>query len=309
MERFGAEEASTETNLDLFQVTVIAPLGNGVAFSLGRFDVPFGIERHDEPLLLTATSSEVFRFGRPQRMTGGQVSYPFTPWLDANVWVVNRWESETTEDDFNDNNRDKSLGARIGFTPLARQGLLNFGIGAFFGPEQDNNNSNQRWVLDFDATWSPLARLLVAGELVYGREENVTMRERGGPIAAPATVQDVTWWGLYVLVHYEFVDWLGGSFRYGYFDDRDGGRTGVAQRLQSWTFVPVVHLSRLIPNLRPTGATYARTRLPVEWVDLKVEYRLNHSNRPVFSDAPPGVDIVEANKTSHQVQLQLVVNF
>ncbi len=271
--------------------------------------MPFGIERHDEPLLLTATPSEVFRFGRPQRMTGGQVSYAFTPWLDASAWVVNRWESETTEDDFNDNNRDKSFGARIGFTPLARQGLLNFGIGAFFGSEQDSNNANQRWVIDFDATWSPLPRLLVAGELVYGREENVTMRKRGVPIAAPEAVQDVTWWGLYVLAHYEFVDWLGGSFRYGYFDDRDGGPTGVAQRLQSWTFVPIVHLSRLIPNLRPTGATYARTRLPVEWVDLKVEYRLNHSNRPVFSDAPPGVDIVEANKTSHQVQLQLVVNF
>ena len=110
-------------------------------------------------------------------------------------------------------------------------------------------------------------------------------------------------------VHYEFLDWLGGSFRYGYFDDRDGGRTGVAQRLQSWTFVPVVHLSRLIPNLRTTGATYPRTRLPIDWVDLKVEYRLNHSNRTVFSDAPPGVDILEANKTSHQVQLQVVVNF
>jgi hypothetical protein len=309
MERFGAEEASTETNLDRFQITAIAPLGNGVAFSFGRFDVPFGIERHDEPLLLTATTSEVFRFGRPQRMTGGQVSYAFTPWLDTSVWVVNRWESETTEDDFNDNNRDKSVGARIGFTPLARQGLLNFGIGAFFGPEQDENNANQRWVIAFDATWSPLPRLLVAGELVYGQEENVTMRERGGPIAAPASGQDVTWWGLYVLIHYEVVDWLGGSFRYGYFDDQDGGRTGVAQWLQSWTFVPIVHLSRLIPNLRPTGATYPRTRLPVDWVDLKVEYRLNHSNRPVFSDAAPGVDIVEANKTSHQVQLQLVVNF
>jgi hypothetical protein len=73
--------------------------------------------------------------------------------------------------------------------------------------------------------------------------------------------------------------------------------------------VPIVHLSRLIPHLRPTGATYPRTRLTVDWVDLKVEYRLNHSNRPVFSDAVPGVDIVEANKTSHQVQLQLVVNF
>jgi hypothetical protein len=29
IERFGAEEAETETNLDLFQVTAIAPLGNG----------------------------------------------------------------------------------------------------------------------------------------------------------------------------------------------------------------------------------------------------------------------------------------
>jgi len=239
----------------------------------------------------------------------GQVSYPFAPWLDVSAWVVNRWESETTETDFNDNNRDKSFGARLGFTPLARQGLLNFGVGAFFGPEQDNNNSNQRWVIDFDATWSPLPRFLVAGELVYGREANVTMRQRGGPIAAPEAVQDVTWWGLYVLAHYEFVEWLGGSFRYGYFDDRDGGRTGVVQQLQSWSFVPVIHLSRLIPNLRPTGATYARTRLPVEWVDLKLEYRLNHSNRPVFSDAPVAVDIVEADKTSQQVQLQLVVNF
>jgi hypothetical protein len=65
----------------------------------------------------------------------------------------------------------------------------------------------------------------------------------------------------------------------------------------------------LIPSLRPTGATFPRTRLPVDWVDLKVEYRLNHSNQPVFSDAPPAVPILEADKTSHQVQLQLVVNF
>ena len=135
------------------------------------------------------------------------------------------------------------------------------------------------------------------------------MRERGGPIAAPATVQDVTWWGLYVLVHYEFLDWLGGSFRYGYFDDRDGGRTGVAQQLQSWTFVPVVHLSRLIPDLRPMGVTYTRTRHPLDWVDLRLEYRLNHSNKSVFSDSRPGVPITEADKTGHQVTLQFVVNF
>jgi hypothetical protein len=310
IERFGSEEAEIETNLDRFHVTAVAPLGNGLTLSIGRFDVPFGIERHDEPLLLTATQSEVFRFGRPERMTGFQMSYPFAPWLDVSVWIVNRWENEVTgEGDFNDNNRDKSFGGRIGVTPLHHPGLLNFGIGGFYGPEQDDVNSNKRWVIDFDVTWVPLPRLLVTGEVVYGGEDNRDMRQRGIPIAAPAVVQDVEWWGVYVLVHYDLCDWLGLSFRYGYFDDMDGGRTGVDQVLQSWTFVPIIHLSRLIPNLRPTGATYTRTRHPIDWVDVKLEYRLNHSDRPVFSDAEPGTDILQADKTSHQFQLQLVVNF
>jgi hypothetical protein len=310
IERFGAEEAEIETNLDRFHITAVAPLGNGVALSFGRFDVPFGLERHDEPLLLTATTSEVFRFGRPERMTGFQVSYPFAPWVDMSVWVVNRWENEATgEGDFNDNNREKSFGGRIGFTPLPRQGLLNFGIGGFYGPEQDDINSNKRWVIDVDVTWAPLLPLLVAAEFVYGREENRAMRQRGGPIAAPEEVRDVEWWGMYLLLHYDVCHWLGLSFRYGFFNDADGGRTGVEQVLQSWTFVPIIHLSRLIPSLRPTGATYVRTRHLIDWIDLKIEYRLNRSDEPVFADAEPAVDIITAEQTSHQVQLQLVVNF
>jgi Putative beta-barrel porin-2, OmpL-like. bbp2 len=192
IERFGTEGAETETNLDKFNLTGIAPLGNGLSLAIGRFDVPFGIERHDEPLLLTATTSEVFRFGRPERMAGFQVSYPFAPWLDVSTWIVNRWENEATgEDDFNDNNRDKSFGGRIGFTPFPRQGLLNFGIGGFYGPEQDDVNSNKRWVLDFNFTWTPMPRLLLAGEIVYGGEDNREFRRRGIPIEAPEEVKGV----------------------------------------------------------------------------------------------------------------------
>jgi hypothetical protein len=309
-ERFGAEEAETEINLDKFNLTGIAPLGNGLTLAIGRFDVPFGIERHDEPLLLTATTSEVFRFGRPERMTGFQVSYPLAPWLDVSTWIVNRWENEISGDeDFNDNNRDKSFGGRIGLTPLARDGLLNVGIGGFWGPEQDDVTSNKRWVLDLDFTWSPLPRLLLAGEIIYGGEDNRAFRERGFPIAAPQEVKDVHWWGSYLLAHYDVYEWFGFSFRYGVFDDMDGGRTGVKQVLQSWTFVPILHLSRLIPDLAPTGAAFTRTRHPIDWVDVKFEYRLSHSNKPVFSDAKPGVAILEGDNTSHQVQLQLVVNF
>src|SRR5437870_7164939 len=169
-ERFGAEEATTEVTLDKFNLTAVAPIGNGLAISLARFDLPFGFERHDEILNLTATTSEVFQFGRPQRGTGLHFAYQFAQWLDAQAWVVNRWEDETTHDPFDDKNKDKSYGGRIGFTPISRDGILNFGIGAFWGPEQVSNNSDPRWVIDVDAVWQPTRRFLLAGEFIYGGE-------------------------------------------------------------------------------------------------------------------------------------------
>lgn len=309
-ERFGAETIETEISLHRFAITAIAPIGNGLALTFGRFDTPYGYERHDAPLNLTATTSELQRFGRPQSMTGLTAAYQFTPWLDVVGWVVNRWENETTEDPLEDNNRDKSFGGRLGITPLHGAQLLNFGVGGWWGPERDNNNHNHRWIVDFDVTWSPISRLLLAGEFVYGGESGVSFRRVGEPFAAPAvTNRDATWLGLYALAHYDLQDWLGLSFRYGYFKDGDGARTGVQQVLQSWTITPILHLSRLVPDLRPVGVTYARTRHPLDWVDVRFEYRLNHSNKPVFSDAAPGINIFQADRTSHQVTVQFVVNY
>jgi hypothetical protein len=290
----------------------VAPVGNGLSFSIGRFDAPFGIERHDEVLLLTATTSEIFRWGRPQRMTGLQAVYPFSPKADLAVWVVNRWESEGSgEGNFNDNNKSKSVGGRLGLTPSPREKLLSFGIGGFYGAEREGEEAskNKRWVVDFDATWNPSARVIVAGEAVSGREDQVSMRERGGPIAEPEAQKDARWRGFYLLTHVDLADAFGVSLRYGLLDDRDGARTGVTQKLSSWTLMPVLHLSRKIRDVASTGASYARTRHAIDVLDLKLEYRLNRSNRPVFSGEEPGVDILEAAKTSHQLQLQLVWNF
>ena len=309
-EQFGSEAATTEVSLHRFNLTGVAPLGKGLALSFGRFDTPYGIERHDAPLNLTATTSELQRFGRPQSMTGFQAAYQFTPWLDATAWVVNRWENETTEDPFEDNNRDKSVGGRIGFTPLQGAQLLNFGIGGWWGPERDNDTRHDRWILDADVTWSPFSRLLLAGELVYGGENEVSFRRRGVPFPAPSVNRrGANWLGLYALGHYDVTSWLGLTFRYGLFDDPDAARTGVAQLLQSWTITPILHLSRLIPDLRPLGVTYARTQHPLDWVDVRFEYRLDQSNRPVFSDARPSVPISEADRVGHEVTMQFVVNF
>jgi putative OmpL-like beta-barrel porin-2 len=308
-ERFGAEDAETEVTLDKFNLTVVAPIGNGLAVSLARFDLPFGFERHDEILNLTATTSEVFQFGRPQKGTGFNFAYQFAPWLDVQAWVVNRWENETTHDPFDDNNRDKSYGGRIGFTPIARDGVLNFGIGGFWGPEQDDITGSKRWVIDLDAVWQPTRRFLLAGEFVYGGEDNVSTREVGRPVARMASLENRRWYGLYVIGYYELAKWLGLTGRYGYFNDVDASRTGVEQELHSLTIAPIFHLSRIIPDLKPTGVFFTRSQVPIDWVNVKLEYRLNYSTRGAFSDSKPGTAILHGSDTSHQVQLQVNVNF
>jgi hypothetical protein len=158
-------------------------------------------------------------------------------------------------------------------TPFASGGrILNIGLGGWWGEEQTNDTANPRWIVDLDVTWSPLPRLILAAEAVYGGESGVSFRRRGVPFeAAAVTDKDVNWWGLYALAHYDFYDWLGLTFRYGFFRDEDAARTGVEQSLQSFTIAPVLHLSRLVPGLRPLGVAYPRTShpLPLSYTQLR----------------------------------------
>lgn len=300
-----------EAALDRFSLT-LQPPGSNFSVSLGRFDVPFGFERHDETSLLTASHSLITRYARPNLMTGVMASYTFSPQFDATAWVVNRWENEFTgEDEFDDNNAAKSLGGRIGFYPL-RDGSLNIGVGGWWGPEPSRGpaaGDNDRRLVDVDFTYSPSERFLLRGEGVWGAEDNVYFPWQLQPpngVGGPIT-KDVTWKGFALLAHYEVSDWVGLTGRWDWLDDTDGGRTGVPQTLQSVSIAPVLHLSRLIPGLRPTGAAFERTRHPVDWVDLKFEYRYNWSSEEVFAKelgAGP-----EVSDSSHEFEIQVVVNF
>ena len=185
IEQFGTESIGTEISLHRFNLTAVAPLGNGLALSFARFDTPFGYERHDPALNLTATTSELQRFGRPQSMTGLQAAYQFAPWLDAVAWLVNRWENETTEDPPEDNNRAKSVGGRLGVTPVQGSQILNLGIGGFWGPEQDDVNTHARWIVDADLTWSASSPLLVAANSSMGASR--ACPSAAGASRSPAT--------------------------------------------------------------------------------------------------------------------------
>ena len=46
------------------------------------------------------------------------------------------------------------------------------------------------------------------------------------------------WYGVAGYVKYDFTDWFSTSVRTEYFDDRDGGRTGIPQKLKEITVTP-----------------------------------------------------------------------
>jgi hypothetical protein len=314
-ESFGAETPATESTLDKLALTWFPTPALGLSF--GRFDVPFGIERHDEVLNMLATTSEIYHFAKPQNFTGLQTMWQMGPVIDLNFWVANRWESHTTHEPFDDNNRSKSIGGRIGFSPGMRDSLLNIGIGAWHGAERSDptNTANlglngpKRTVVDIDATWSPSSRSAYVAEIVGGKEEKVSFRERGWPVAAPAQT-DITpkWLGGFIMAHQEVGRSLGLTARYGYLHDQDAWRTGIAQRLQSITLASTIHLSALAGKA-PLAATYPRTQIRIHEVDLKIEYRYNRSNQPVFSDEVPPLADQDPRKHSHQLQMQAAINF
>lgn len=184
--RFELEiEEGIEIGLDFFEVTGIVPLGNGLALSLGKFDVPFGIEREDAPFNLQATRSLVFELGRPSKVVGFRARYQFFPALDVSVFIVNGWDVD------NDNNDGKTVGGRLGVTPWPG---VNLGLGGFYGPEQNDRDGPQRGIIDVDATLSVLPRLLLAAEFVYGMEESVRLVREDEEVE----VRDATWLGLSV---------------------------------------------------------------------------------------------------------------
>ena len=315
-ESFGAETPATESSLDKLAITYFP--WSSLGFSFGRFDVPFGIERHDEVLNMAATTSEIYAFAKPQNFTGLQMMWQLGPLVDVNLWVANRWESHTTHEPFDDNNKNKSIGGRIGFSPHMGDSLANVGLGFWHGAERSDptNTANlglngpKRTVVDLDATWSPSSRSAYVFEIVGGKEEDVSFRARGWPVEGPAEANITPeWLGGSIMAHQEVGRSMGLTARYGYLHDKDGWRTGVkGQRLQSITLVSTIHLSALAGK-GPLAVTYPRTQVRIHEVDLKIEYRYNWSNFAVFSDEVPPLADQNPQKFNHQIQLQAAINF
>lgn len=228
-------------------VTYNLDAGNGVLFTFGKFNAPIGFELLDPVDMYQFSHSLVFDFGLPTNLTGVMGSYAFTDMVDLSLYVVNGWDNNA------DNNTGKTVGGRLGITPVKG---VNVGFSAISGVvETAGNTEDRRTVYDIDLTVKAIDRLTIGGELNIGTEDKASAVTAG---------EDAEWTAFLVMAHYDITDRYGITARYDNFDDKDGARLGnsMKERQQSYTIAPTVVLGN--------GA------------GLIVEYRHDRSSEKVF---------------------------
>ena len=217
-------------DIDVHQafMTYVAPAGRGLRIDVGKFTTHFDYEVIEGYDGYNDNFSHSFLFGyaEPATHTGVRLSYPLSDTVGVQFHVVNGW------DNVRDNNRGKSFGAQLAFTPGGR--------GSFFanymvGPEQTDNNSNLRQLINFDGTFKASARVTLAFNADVGRESGVpgAMAVNGGTASV-----DATWKGLAGYARFTASPRVAFILRGEAFDDTDGVRTGVVQVLKALTLTP-----------------------------------------------------------------------
>lgn len=223
-------------------ISYTAQIGKGLRFDLGKMVTFVGaetIEAIDSP---NYSRSFLFVFAEPTTHTGVKASYVFNDNVNAALFVVNGWDNAT------DNNKGKSAGASINVTagdPFSAY------INYLQGPETDNNNHDKRALLDLVATIKPVKPLSFILNYDDGKQVN-----SGAP--------SFKWSGFAGTVKYDLNDSYSLSVRGESFNDEDGFRTGMIQKLSEWTVTPEVRLA---------GG-----------VVLRPEYRHDRSDKPSFDN-------------------------
>ena len=256
-------------------ITYTAPIGDDMTFTFGKFNAPIGFELLDAPDMYQFSHALVFDYGLPTNLTGLMSSFDIGKTIDVTLYVVNGWDVSS------DNNTDKTVGGRIGFTPVEN---INFGISGIYGAEKDDNNHDKRSVIDLDATITPLESLLIGAEFNYGTEDEASLKD---------AEHDADWFGTLIMAHYDFTGWMGLTVRYDYFDDKEGSRIGLVEG--------GVDIGEAV---KMQALTIAPTFTIADGAGFLVEYRYDFADKDYFEDADG-----KYKNNNHTVALEFTYSF
>ena len=227
----GLGNPNDEFDLTEAYVNYVAPLGSGLKLQFGKFATYHSAEVIEARDNFNYSRSFLFNLAVPFTHTGFMAGYKFSEAFTANLYLVNGWDVTS------DNNKGKSFGASFVVTPIKPVQLtFNF----MYGPEQPNNNSNNRFLFDWIGAFQATKKLTFMANIDYGHEDQDPLN--GG--------NNSEWYGIAVYAKYDFTDFFSTSIRAEYFDDKNGVRTGIAQTLKEITITTEFKIAKNL-LLRP----------------------------------------------------------
>jgi len=212
-------------NADLQQafVSYIAPLGSGLRIDAGKFVTHMGYELIEgyDGYNDNYSRSLLFNYAIPLTHTGIKASYSPNARIGLMAMVVNGWDLAL------DNNASKSIGAQLVLKPVDPVALYVNYIG---GPENSDDNSSIRHVVDFIGTVTVNPMLALGVNADFGTEGGTSTVTTGG---------DAKWSGF---AGYAKIS-TSGPFSLGLraetFKDEGGTRLGIGEaRVNEFTVTP-----------------------------------------------------------------------
>jgi hypothetical protein len=242
----------TADNFDIQQAYVSYQSG-GAKLEVGKFATLIGAEVIESPDNWNFSRSWGFELG-PYTHTGARLSYALSDKASVTVGVNNGWDIMTAFSDA------KSVEAQITYKPTDSSYLS---VQATSGHES-NTGSNPsttfgtRTIVDTVDSWDINSKVSVMVDAAYGEQKNAISLATG----STGLPQMVKWWYVIPYLNYHINDMWRLALRYQHFDDKDGFRTGVAQKLNA--------------------GTITLAYMPSSAAEVRAEYRYDKSNVKSF---------------------------
>lgn len=226
----GLGTADDSFDLTEAYINYIAPVGKGLKLQLGKFVTMHGAEVIEAKDNFNYSRSLLFNFAIPFTHTGLMIGYPFSDKLSANFYVVNGWDNFSK-----DTGSSKTLCLSVSYTPIEQfslvENLMNGREVVVSGADVRTN----RFLSDTVITVKPVKNLTFVVNTDYATQSR-----------AAADGSDAKWYGIAGYAKYDFSDLVSATVRAEYFKDRDGFRTGTAQKVKEITLTPEFRVAKAI---------------------------------------------------------------
>jgi len=233
-------------------ITVVVPLGPGIAIDVGKFETPVGLEDNESPANWSYSRSLLYSWAEPSLHTGVRLSCRATRKLALSLFWLNGWNAN-----FIDGSDLRSFAGAVTWKPLDQiEVVLVYMGGLEPAPTLPSAaRLSLRNLVDAYVVYTPVRRVAVALTADYGND-----RAGGG----------VNWWGVAGYARVEVSRWSAAAVRGEYLADPDGFMTGTRQSLAE-----------------ATATLEAQTRREGARLVARLECRHDQSTARVFEATPP----------------------